>query len=444
MESENKGSPKDFRGDVSDFFCSIKLSIVVLIALALTSIFGTVVEQGKAPEAYVEAYGEGVGQVIRILNLGDMYHSWWFLLLLGLLLTNITFCSLRRLPHAIRLMRDRDPVFDGRPVAIHERWDHVAKGRSLQEAATAVDQLLTGALGKPLREDVDGKSYFFATRGSWSRMGVYLTHSSLFLFALGAQIGVWTGVKGFVEIPEGASVKAVSLRDGGSFPLDFEVRCDKFEVSFYPDPATGRPMGRPKDYKSWLSVLENGKTVLQKTIEVNDPLIYKGIYFYQSSYGQRGGKAGYLSAYGVRRNLVADHAKLAKGEAVELEGGARLRLLDLTADLRGTGPAVLVALEPASGARLEPVVLQPHRGCTGCNRRISRPDGRYRSVDVYRAPSRERPRGSDYLGRLCADYNRPHDGVFHEPQASLGSPDADRLGGSGVHRRECQPQSHCL
>ena len=42
--------------------------------------------------------------------------------------------------------------------------------------------------------------------------------------------------------------------------------------------------GRPKDYKSKLKVLEQGKEVLSKTIEVNDPLTYKGYTFYQSSY----------------------------------------------------------------------------------------------------------------------------------------------------------------
>jgi cytochrome c biogenesis protein len=140
------------------------------------------------------------------------------------------------------------------------------------------------------------------------------------------------------------------------------VRCDHFEVSYYPDPVSGRPSDRPKDYKSWLSVLENGKTILQKTIEVNDPLIYKGIYFYQSSYGQRGGKAAFLSVYGPRRNLLANRAKLAKGDALELEGGARLRLLDLTADYRGTGPAVLIALEKEGAPRSEPVVVQESGG----------------------------------------------------------------------------------
>ena len=43
-----------------------------------------------------------------------------------------------------------------------------------------------------------------------------------------------------------------------------------------------------KDYKSILRVVENGNTVLTKTIEVNDPLKYKGYVFYQSSYDPEG------------------------------------------------------------------------------------------------------------------------------------------------------------
>jgi cytochrome c biogenesis protein ResB len=45
-----------------------------------------------------------------------------------------------------------------------------------------------------------------------------------------------------------------------------------------------------KDYKSILRVVENGETVLTKTIEVNDPMKYKGYVFYQSSYDPEGGK----------------------------------------------------------------------------------------------------------------------------------------------------------
>ena len=57
------------------------------------------------------------------------------------------------------------------------------------------------------------------------------------------------------------------------------MRCDDFDVSFYPD------SDRPKEYKSWLTVIEHGKEVMKKEIEVNSPLTFNGITFYQSSFG---------------------------------------------------------------------------------------------------------------------------------------------------------------
>ena len=57
------------------------------------------------------------------------------------------------------------------------------------------------------------------------------------------------------------------------------MKCNSFQVDFYPN-------GMPKDYRSDLSVVKDGKEVLRKTIRVNDPLDYEGITFYQSSYGR--------------------------------------------------------------------------------------------------------------------------------------------------------------
>ncbi len=344
-----------------DFFCSIKLSIFVLIALAATSIFGTVIQQGKPHGVYAQEYGEGVARAIEFFRLDNMYHSWWFQLLLVLLLVNIAFCSFKRLPGAIRLMRYKDPVFDGKPVAIQERCEFKAKGVGAEEAAERVAALFRKKIGAPVREDRDGAVYLFATRGWWSRLGVYITHSSLFLFAVGAIIGAQWGFKGFVQIPEGESVGQVALRSGGTRDLGFEVRCDKFEVTFYTDPS-GRPTGRPKDYVSDLTVLENGKEVLRKHIEVNDPLIYNGIYFYQSSYGQAGGRAAWLTVFGPRRNLVAHRVRVEKGRKIPLENGDELLLRALAGDFRGMGPAVDVVVLRDGKDVAQSVVLQAPQG----------------------------------------------------------------------------------
>ena len=40
------------------FFASVKLSVVLLLALAATSVIGTVIPQNAAPAMYIQKYGE--------------------------------------------------------------------------------------------------------------------------------------------------------------------------------------------------------------------------------------------------------------------------------------------------------------------------------------------------------------------------------------------------
>src|SRR3990172_9247139 len=66
------------------FFTSIKLAIFIIIILAIASIIGTIIEQNQPLEKYRQVYTDGAIRLFESLNLFDMYHSWWFLLLLVL------------------------------------------------------------------------------------------------------------------------------------------------------------------------------------------------------------------------------------------------------------------------------------------------------------------------------------------------------------------------
>ena len=61
--------------------------------------------------------------------------------------------------------------------------------------------------------------------------------------------------------------------------MPFAIRCDDFDVQFY-------DTGAPKEFRSDLVLLENGQPIVEKSIIVNDPLRYKGINIFQSSYGK--------------------------------------------------------------------------------------------------------------------------------------------------------------
>jgi cytochrome c biogenesis protein len=107
-----------------------------------------------------------------------------------------------------------------------------------------------------------------------------VVHLSVVLLLIGSLVGSILGFEGFVNIPEKESTSRIFLRNTGqAFQLPFEVRCEDFDVSFYDN-------GAPKEFRSSLKIIENGQTVIAKDIIVNDPLRYRGINFFQSSYGK--------------------------------------------------------------------------------------------------------------------------------------------------------------
>ena len=104
------------------------------------------------------------------------------------------------------------------------------------------------------------------------------------------------------------------------------------------------PNGQPKKYASDLSVIESGREVLRKTITVNDPLQYKGIWFYQSSYGQAGGTTALVS---VRRPDGAPGRllSLAPNEPIPIDGDRNRPWGELHQNFQGRGPALQVVVE---------------------------------------------------------------------------------------------------
>ena len=324
-----------------DFFCSLKLAIITLILLALTSIIGTVIQQNKSPQEYMEIYGmsESTFKTLNALQFFDMYHSYWFLSLLGIFAVNLICCSIKRLPRIITVVRE--PVLkadDGLFRTFSNREEIVAEG-TVESVRDKIVAVLGQKFAKPVITDEDGKSYLFSQKGAYSRFGVYVTHTSILIIFLGAMIGNVWGFKAYVNITEGQSINSIWLRGGQvPFPIGFEVRCDNFEVEFY------EGGGRPKEYSSDLVVLENGREVMKKTIEVNHPLTYKGLTFYQSSYGTAGDP---VYRFRVKHRATGETVDVVgkQGKPLSLPSGAALIPMGYAENYQNFGPATQVRID---------------------------------------------------------------------------------------------------
>jgi len=344
---------QSFTDQLWDFFCSLKLAIVTLILLATTSIIGTVIEQNLAPQEYMQKYGmsESTYKTLDALQFFNMYHSYWFLSLLGIFAVNLICCSIKRLPRIIKTVREPVLVADeGLFRTFSNKEEFVAKG-TVESVRDKVVALLGKKFAAPVVTEQDDKVYLFAQKGAYSRFGVYVTHTSILIIFLGAMIGNVWGYKAYVNIVEGTSVNQVWARAGQEpIPLGFEVRCDNFEVTFY------EGGGRPKDFTSDLVVLENGKEVLKKTIEVNDPLSYKGLTFYQSSYGPAGDP---IYQFRVKNRETGETVDVSgqQGKHLSLPGGASLIPMGYAENYQSFGPAAQVNIDTGDHKHGTPFIV---------------------------------------------------------------------------------------
>lgn len=259
------------------FFASVKLALFTLCALALTSIIGTLIPQNQSMQFYIANYGERLAGFFRVLDIvPNMYGSWWFLGMLGLLSANLIICSIDRFPGAWKLI-NADPT-----AIAPERIARMPYTQTLADPSPeGIDRYkkILAVKGWHLRGGGDnGNVLFAAQKGRWSRLGVYIVHGSILVIFLGAIVGHFFGFKASIMLPEtDTTSKVFAEGTNASIDLGFSVRCDRFDIDFYSN-------GMPKAYRSRLTILDHGHLVETRQIGVNSPLHYRGITFYQASY----------------------------------------------------------------------------------------------------------------------------------------------------------------
>jgi len=262
-----------------EFFSSVKLAIFTFIALATTSIIGTIIPQNEPMGFYIQQYGPRWATIFKYLNVPDMYNAWWFVSLLVLFSLNLIVCSLDRIPNVIRILKKDNLAVDTGRLEKTRASRHLSSRLPMAQAVDTLRSILAASGWKFQSAEREDGTLFFAQKGGWTRFGVYTVHGSILIIFIGAIIGSLFGYKASVMIAEGTSTSQVYARneDHTPIPLGFDLRCDRFLMTYYDN-------GMPKDYISDLSVIKDGNVVLQKRIEVNDPLQYAGLTFYQSSY----------------------------------------------------------------------------------------------------------------------------------------------------------------
>jgi len=252
-----------------NFFSSVKLAIFLLIFITIASILGTLIPQQRSPGEYLDRYGDIANFLIR-LEFTKLYQSWWFISLLFLFAVNILVCTLTRLSPKLRKAFQPKFETEKKKLLSLKTTASFKKNQNLEKTIPDVQKMLSSKHFRLKTDQNENTAFLLARKRLLGLFGSDIVHLGLLIIIIGGIISGMSGFRTNLNISEGKTIPVPQA--------DFELRLDKFVTEYHPN-------GSVRDWKSTLTVIENGSDVLSKTIEVNHPLSHKGFVFYQSSYG---------------------------------------------------------------------------------------------------------------------------------------------------------------
>jgi len=251
------------------FFSSVKLAIALIILITLASILGTLIPQGRSAAEYTSRYGSLAG-LFGSLQLTRLYTSAWYLALLLFFALNITVCTLVRLGAKRRKAFGPVAPTDAQALMAMKVRSRVRLALPLAAGRDRVAGLLRSRRYRVEESRAGNAVVLLARKRRLGWFGSDVVHLGLLVILAGGLASGLGGRRADLALIEGQTADVPHAA--------FRVRLDKFETEFYPG-------GGVKDWKSTVTVLENGAPVLTRIVEVNHPLSYRGFSFYQTSYG---------------------------------------------------------------------------------------------------------------------------------------------------------------
>lgn len=281
MTAKNLFPQRFFKQELLPLLADLRLAILLLLAIALFSIAGTVIEQGQPVAFYQANYPENPAlfgfltwKVLLTLGLDHVYWTWWFLALLILFGTSLTACTFSRQFPALRAARHWK--FYQQP----RQFEKLALSTTLERGSLeGLTSLLEQHRYKVFQQD----NTLYARKGLMGRIGPIVVHASMLLILLGAIWGSMTGFMAQEMIPSGETFQIDNIVQAGPWagpqlPQDWSVKVNRFWIDYTPE-------GQIDQFYSDLSVLDpQGQELDRQTIHVNKPLKHQGVTLYQADW----------------------------------------------------------------------------------------------------------------------------------------------------------------
>ena len=256
----------------------LRFAIFLLLLISIFSIIGTIIEQDQPIEVYKLNYplmnsGWPILTWYQILQFGldHVYKTWWFFILIFLFGLSLTTCTFLQQFPSLKIAR-RCQFFRTTNQFYRLKISTTLKKFSFNKILVRIKQDEYSVFQQ--------KNIVYCYKGLIGRIAPILVHLSIILILIGSIFGSFFGFKAQEIIPktENFHIQNVLNNNQLTFIPKTSVRINDFWIIYSKAKSISQ-------FYSDISILDKqGNEVERKTISVNYPLIYKGIYYYQTDW----------------------------------------------------------------------------------------------------------------------------------------------------------------
>jgi cytochrome c biogenesis protein len=256
----------------------LRFAIFILLLISLCSIIGTVIEQDQSIETYKlnypltnQLFGFLSWDKILKFGLDHVYKTWWFLTLILLFGISLITCSfLQQLP-SLKIAR-RCQFFRTTEQFCRLKISTILNDFSLNK--------IVSKLKVSQYSIFQQKNIVYCYKGLIGRIAPIIVHFSMILILVGTITGSLFGFKSQEIVPKTETFHIQNILNNGQLTIIPKVsaRINDFWITYTKQKTIAQ-------FYSDISILNSeGNEIDRKTSFVNSPLIYKGIYYYQTDW----------------------------------------------------------------------------------------------------------------------------------------------------------------
>ncbi len=272
--------------------CSVRLGVTLLVLLGLACLIGMLVMQQNVDgfERYFLQLAPAQRLVYGKLGIFDIYHAWYFNVLLCLVSLNIILASIDRFP--------KTWTFISKPnLTVPVRWlreqkqtaEFKMEGPVDANVSQITDAMKKAGWGKVVTNEKAGRTFVFGQSGTWNRFGAYAVHVGLLTIFTGGFLTAQFGATGSMPLTPGHSTdlmfdtkvnldKTVQVTK----KLPFDIACTDMQQKLIKKEDSISAQNTI-DWITRFTITDETGTH-DAVVQMNRPFDYRGYRFFQASF----------------------------------------------------------------------------------------------------------------------------------------------------------------